>query len=405
MQTRHYFLLAFLFLSSSSLFAQGWVNHTTFPGGARERMYGFATDSSFYMGGGRVEDFGFLRGYNDFWEYTPSTNAWRQRASLPGGERWSNSGMTINGRGYTGGGWRNGNWATDWYEYDPGTNFWRIKKKFPGQGRAWAVAESVNGKGYYGLGGVINFSYYDDWWEYDPVTNDWTALAPFPAGPRTGCAAFVVGNTIYVGMGENGINQYSDLWAYDIATDSWSQKSAYPGGGKLDPFAESANGYGYVCSGYNSPFQTNIDMYAYNPVTDTWIQQPVFLGDRRIHGLEFSVRGKLYFGMGRDYEHLNDGHHDDIWEFTPTLVGREEAGEALTIEVWPTIFLNELHLRGPGTREQLTVSFFHINGQQMMEQTLSAGTTTLSTDRWAPGVYIVEVKQGGHAMRKKVIKH
>lgn len=405
MQIRLLLLLFLAVLSGGTSDAQAWSYEATFPGGGYERMFSFSLNGNLYMGGGQGPNNPISY---EFWEYAPATGAWTQKANFITGGRRSLSGMAINGKGYAGGGFNGATFTNDWYEYDPVTDIWTPKASFPGQGRSWPVAVNENGKGYYGFGGSTSYTYYSDWYEYDPVNDAWTTLATFPGSARTACAYFAVGGKIYVGMGTDANGWLEDFWAYDIATDSWSQKADYPGGERFSAFSGTLNGFGYVGGGQGgqtSPVANPVDMYLYAPAVNVWSPAPDFLGEGRILGVDWVANNILYVGMGRTYDPPNDNYKSDIWAFNPNPVGREEALNPDAIEVWPTIFYDQLHIRRSQAGIPGSVSMHNLQGQSLLEHTLIEQEFNLNTASLAPGMYLLRIRQGDDQQVRKVIKH
>src|SRR5204863_415317 len=116
--------------------------------------------------------------------------------------------LSINGLGYFGTGYSV--WPTkfnDWYAYDPLTDAWSQKASIPGPARSAAVAFTLGGKAYV-CSGAGDSGLLNDLWEYDPLVDTWTQRAALPT-PRSNAIAFVIGGKAYVGTGGipgNGIS-------------------------------------------------------------------------------------------------------------------------------------------------------------------------------------------------------
>ncbi|MBL7938454.1 MAG: thrombospondin type 3 repeat-containing protein [Flavobacteriales bacterium] len=148
-----------------------WTTIPDFPGGLRTGMSGFSVGNKIYLGFGGD---GPTR-FNDLWEFNTTSLAWSARASLPASSRANAIGFAIGTRGYVGTGvsWNGSSqYLADLWQYTPATDSWMAKTTLPGAGRAQAAAFSIGSKGYIGLGysgenaGVL--SIYTDLWEFDP---------------------------------------------------------------------------------------------------------------------------------------------------------------------------------------------------------------------------------------------
>jgi N-acetylneuraminic acid mutarotase len=106
------------------------------------------------------------------WEWDQATDAWTQKADLPGNGRASAVGFSVGNKGYIGTGYNNHtsfNSKKDFWEWDQSTNVWIQKANLAGVGRQSAVGVSIGNKGYIatGFGGNAG-GYLQDLWEYDP---------------------------------------------------------------------------------------------------------------------------------------------------------------------------------------------------------------------------------------------
>jgi len=250
----------------------------------RKSAVAFAIGANGYVGTG----FDGTNYFNDFWEYNPASNTWKQLPNV-GATAAAATGVAaradavgfsiataITGKGYVGTGFDGTNYYKDFYEFDPATGFWTKKTDFAGTAgtaRAEAVGLSIGSKGYVGTG-LNGTTYYQDFYEFNPATNAWTKKADFAGGLRAEAVAlYCQCSNGYVGMGyvpcynpcggtcECGkvCTAFSDFWEYDQATDKWTQKAYYDGGEVLGKRAEAAGfslssknhfvGTGWGCSG------------------------------------------------------------------------------------------------------------------------------------------------------------
>jgi N-acetylneuraminic acid mutarotase len=154
----------------------------------------------------------------------PSTQ-WTPIANLPGAGADGCISFSINGKGYVGG----GTGRNSFYEYTPATNAWVQKTSIPGpSARAWSTNFSLNGKAYV-VGGDSTFGgLLNDVWEYDPSTDIWTQKADFLGGARDGMFSWVIQDKVYVGGGFNGTTILNDFYQYDPSADTWIYKGVLP---------------------------------------------------------------------------------------------------------------------------------------------------------------------------------
>ena len=222
-------------------------------GKATVQAVGFAIGEKGYVCGG-VEN-------ATLWEYDPATNLWSQRINCPRAIK-EGIGFAITLKAYVGlGGANEIDYKNDFYEYDPSKNKWTQLNDFPGAPRRGSIGFSMNGKGYTGLGykdiGSNNHGYFKDLWEYDPLTDDWTRLPDFPGEAREDAIGFGIDGAIYVGMG--GIN---DFYKYDLKTKEWSTLNYIPGNYRISAFSFCI-GSGIYYGGGMSPNLTS-DMWKYS---------------------------------------------------------------------------------------------------------------------------------------------
>ena len=80
---------------------------------------------------------------NDFWEYTPATNTWVQKANYGGGQVSQAVGFSIGNYGYIGTGYPSN---TNFYAYNQTNDTWTQKASFPGTPVRNAVGFSIGNK-------------------------------------------------------------------------------------------------------------------------------------------------------------------------------------------------------------------------------------------------------------------
>jgi N-acetylneuraminic acid mutarotase len=95
---------------------------------------------------------------NDWHEYIPNLEIWRERSSMPDKGRISAISFGHSNYIYVGAGrhWGGGSQPrgviNSLYQYDINTDEWRYAGRLPGHGREAGVSFSINGKFYYGFG-------------------------------------------------------------------------------------------------------------------------------------------------------------------------------------------------------------------------------------------------------------
>lgn len=195
--------------------ANTWIPKSDFPGVAIYGGASFAIDGKGYYG---VGNGGGANGpyYTAFYEYTPTTDIWNQKAAFPGSPRYGCFGLAINDKGYVGFGGDDGPnlLYSDWYQYDPVTNLWMQKAFFPGAGRSYPCGFVLNNSGYIISGNSGAPVLDSDVYNYNPVANVWTVLPDFAGIARWAANGFSIGDTGYVGTGSDGTNYLRDFWKY-----------------------------------------------------------------------------------------------------------------------------------------------------------------------------------------------
>ncbi|MES2565407.1 MAG: kelch repeat-containing protein [Bacteroidota bacterium] len=265
-------------------------------GSPRRYAVAFNIGNKGYMGTGGVG----TAGKNDFWEYDPATNAWTQKANVPGSNRYSAIGFSINGKGYIGTGTVNGSTVlNDFYEYDPSANTWTTKANFAGGTRQGAVGFTIGNKGYVGTGLSVGV-YKNDFYEYNPVNNTWTVKASLPT-VRNFAAGFSIGGKGYIGTGQSstlGTSRKNDFYEYDPSTNAWTSKAVVGAMIRASATGFSIGNKGYMAVGINSVNVNTNDLIEYDPATDSWTSKSAFPGIIRNAASAFVIGNKAFLGTG-----------------------------------------------------------------------------------------------------------
>ncbi|MCW7461441.1 Kelch repeat-containing protein [Leptospira limi] len=149
-------------------------------------------------------------------EYTPSTNSWTVKPSLPEGANLSYAmGGYANGRIYGIGGW----YSVVAY-YDPVAETSTHLKVRMGQARNSFASAIYNDKYFVfgGYGGGTSSSWIET---YDMNTNSWSKIGDL-ANAKHGFKAAVIGNKIYLVGGIRGTTSLSEVEIYDPATGTFT---------------------------------------------------------------------------------------------------------------------------------------------------------------------------------------
>jgi len=192
-----------------------------------------------------------------------------------------------------------------------------------------------------GYGGVNGVQYLNDVWMFNVDSGFWAQVAPFPGLGRELSVGFSIGHVGYVGTGYNRYYNtnalpdsanFGDFWAFyadsttlatvngtqQLLLGKWQQLHNFGGNPRYNAVAFTANGLGYVGTGYDGSYYS--DFWKYYPGTDTW--EPAFSmpGDKREGAMTLTILGQIYV-FGGDSNGLQEF---DLWQFDPT--GTSEAG-------------------------------------------------------------------------------
>jgi N-acetylneuraminic acid mutarotase len=271
-----YCLFSALLLCASVLTLDAqWAKKANLPTGANDAANAFAINGKVYFGGGSSTTKGF-------YEYDPATNKWTRKADIPAKiVRAFSVSFAIDSKGYVATGQSDnssGDFAksqatvtNDLWEYDPSSNAWTQKASLPGKPRDGAMAFVIGDKAYVGGGVDSTSNYVGDFYQYDPSSDKWTPKASLPTGPIGFPFGFAVGGKGYMVGGGNPMEQ-SSAFAYDPIKDEWSGIADYPGTARQAGAAFEIDTLGYVGLGMAQYDTSFADIYSYNPKTDEWNQ-------------------------------------------------------------------------------------------------------------------------------------
>jgi N-acetylneuraminic acid mutarotase len=390
--------LSILIFLPAFLFAQNdWEKKTSFPASKRTRSVSFSVASRGYIVGG--EDTLDVE-LNDCWEYDPGSDSWTQKASLPAVGRRDAVGFSIGQKGYCGTGIDMpdaylGNTLNDFWEYSPATNAWVQKAQFPGnfgQGIYFATGFAVNGKGYIACGKKGASNYSNEVWEFHPATNSWIQKTNFPGGVRYGQSSFVLNGKGYVGCGTDENWFTNDFWEYNPATDFWVQKANFPGSNRGFASGLAIGTKGYMGMGTDGGFKD--DWFEYDPTNDSWSVKATFPNGGRRSCPTFVISGAGYLMMGKGV----NGKHRDLWQYVPWITGVEELDVA-HVNVYPnpaTELINfDIDENLVNTNSNLSIQLISLEGKTIAEKNLHGKAhVTLQNNDWVPGIYLYSLTDG-----------
>ena len=327
--------LAILFLGScskSSLpYTQdgNWISRSSFNGPNRSEAIAFVVGDFAYVATGIDQNF---KRYNDLWQYDPTNDNWLQLASLPdsnrnGGGTVRNSGVgfTVNNLGYIGTGYDGYNPMNDFWQYDPSSNEWKQIADFAGGARYDAVAFGIQNFGYVSTG-YDGSNGQKDFWQYDPTSDTWTQKVSMGGTKRQGAVAFVYKDQGFIVTGINSGSVVTDFWRFDPSqpeASSWHQLAqivnastesfddGYTTIVRTNGAAFVIGDSAYISTGNNGSLYTYT--WGYDFATDRWKEKTPFEGAAREGAVGFTVQGRGYIGLGKS----STAVFDDLREFKP----------------------------------------------------------------------------------------
>lgn len=132
---------------------------------------------------------------------------WVQKASMPEG-RWNGVTFTVGGQLYMGTGLNSSGVQTHtFFKYDPNSNSWTPAKSLPADSREDAIAFDINGKGYVGTGHLPTGTPSNDFYQYDPSSDNWAQKANVGNTALEKCVGFALNGNGYIATGIGGLRQ------------------------------------------------------------------------------------------------------------------------------------------------------------------------------------------------------
>lgn len=398
-------LVVFLLFFPFAVFGQynTWTKLNDVGMGKRERATGFSIGSLGYLCGG-IDTAEVI--HKDLWAYDPQTDAWTQKADLPGSARRDAISFVIDNFAYVGSGMDSisgpiGTTLKDFWRYDPNMNAWAAVADFPGAGGNgvyFATGFSVGGKGYL-CGGKTGASLYSNQlWEYKPSNNQWIQRANFPGGVRYQMLSFVVGNKAYVGMGTDQNIFKKDVYCYDPGANNWQSIAPFPAYERGSASTFTLEERGFVCLGNNGGLLT--DLIEYNPKTDTWTLRAAYGGSGRKSAVSFVIDGKAYVGTGKG----NSGKKASWYVYAPSNYAALEELEA-SIQIYPNPVVSQLNITGiKGKIKDFTI--YNTSGRKLLSVDLiNSYEESIDISALETGVFILSIRlKDGQVLTKKIVK-
>jgi N-acetylneuraminic acid mutarotase len=225
------------------------------------------------------------------------------------------------GKVYVGLGYDGVNKLKDFWEYTPSTDTWKQVADFGGLAKYGATAFTINNKGYVVAGFDGNPS--KELWQYSPETDTWI-LKNGPGSKRYDAVVFVIDNKAYLATGTNNGSYNNDFWVYDADADQWTEKRKISNVSdesyddkyaitRSGAVAFTLNGKGYISTGINSGYTATT--WEYDPSTDLWSEKTNFQGTTREGAIGFAVNGRGFIALGRS----STLRFDDVREFLPAV--------------------------------------------------------------------------------------
>lgn len=254
---------------SSSFFMmyQPWTKLSNPPFGPRHGMCSFSIGNRHFVGGGQVSSHSV--NYRDFWEYSPSSDSWIIRTSIPTSVSNAST-FSTESRGYV---------ITEYslFMYNPDTDHWTYLGGIPYESFSQSTF-TINNYSYIVSGSSSNPEFFPkDTYMFDPSNNTWTKKQDYPYYGITGGIGFKLNDMGYVGLGRE--RQYypeNKLWKYDPNTDNWSEQLSFSG----------------VVQG---------------------------VSEKRTNMVVFTINNKAYFGTGRNSWTSNIKYYNDFYEIDLSL--------------------------------------------------------------------------------------
>ncbi len=401
------FLFTLLNLLLHSVFAQTWTQKSNFPGGGNNgRMastsFSNNQNSAFVLGGLK----GNVR-FHDFWQYDAVNDTWLQKPNFPGGTIYGHISFVIDSMAYVGFGVnQSGNLGSQFWAYNMNTEVWSrtIIAPFPGDGRIFTSAMTINSKGYVGGGAKYvggNMVYLDDFWEYDPILNTWTQKANYPGGLRAEMISFGIGNKGYMGYGENSSSFLTDFHEYNPTTDVWTLLPGSPSSPIAFGSVVTVNNKAYILGGEFQNLVNSRDVWEFTASNNSWQQILSFPDTPRHNAITFVLNNNIYYGMGQ-FGSSSSHVTDDLWMLGDLVTSINSELSNNGVLIYPNPFQNNIRITDPDKIK--TLNIYNTQGQVVYSK-VNMTTEEINLSFLSTGLYVLKVvTHSGLTMEEKLIK-
>lgn len=374
-------ILLYLIIAPN-LFAQFWIQKSSFGGVGRHRSTGCATSHRGYMGLGHHNGAGVDISFKDWWEYDPASDTWTQRANFPVNTHGALA-FVVDNCPVVGGG---SGLSTQFYKFDPNTNSWapiaNCILSNPGDSQAF----SVNNCGFVYQANQLA--------KYDPQNNSWSLCAQCPMSFATWSCSFAIEGSGYIKSGNK-------LWEYKPLHDQWIQRTNFPGLCTNGSAGFSIEQRGYITCGYIGSLGNVTDqVWSFHPASNTWKQEIEFEGTSRRFPVAFAIHDRGYFGTG-----TNGINFNDFWQFNPTdnTIGLDN--NELQFNIFPNPVSTALHIKSSilGS-SSIKISIYNSLGKLVYRQTV-ADYQEIQLADWNAGIYLLRIENEGQLLlEQKIVK-
>jgi len=266
-------------------------------------------DGKAYVFGGR-DSAGTYQ--NKMWCYDPQTDNWTSLGAAPFKARVNATMAAVDDKVYVGLGYsalrayNDSAYRKDWWEYTPSTHTWQQKANYPNKNTVAATSYVIDGDIYaiYGFGN----HYSKQICRYSPTDNIWAepidASNPAPYYHFGGRGALHNG-MVYFGMGYTTNGNIRDWCEADLKTNTWTKRASVPGKSRAFGACAGNADYIYVFGGRHFAGEFTggevFDSYMrYLPEKDSWEWCGTMPCGRAENLIAFSINGKIYFGLGEN---------------------------------------------------------------------------------------------------------
>lgn len=387
-------LLLSLLLCHLAIAQATWEQKASISGAGRYWSFAFSIGDRGYAGTGRTGFSGSPQA--DFWEYDSQTDVWTQMADHPAGVREGATGFNTETRGFTAFGTSFINFTKSVYEFLPGSNAWVQRADVPGIGFAYSHGFVIDSVYYIGPENGTNNVY-----AYQINSDTWSQVASYPGDDRRGQVTFTAMDggvkKGYLGMGLfvfEGV--LGDFFAYDPGSDTWTEVAS------ISPVSSQSTAVGIQGTGYVYNVGGNKkDIYRYDPVLDEWTFVSSLPTDRIANASMFAIKDTGYIVFGEYTISGGNPPSNDLWAFLPGPQVNDRIDNAIdasqmVIRTQPTsldVSLDGLDGHAYG------LSLHTLQGQSIHDirlEGLPRWDGSWRTDALAAGVYIIRVTRDGH---------